>query len=85
MPHFEVEKKLIPIFEVILKESDVSETENLSFDDELLRDVEVVLLWAPQPSIDLVVPNSNNVERFLSITRIIMKTHRKLMDPWSLE
>ena len=82
------EKKLVSIFKVVPKESDAEETEKLSFEDELLRDVErsksLGTATEYRPTYH-VSPTSNIVERLFSITGIIMRPHRRQMDPWSLE
>ena len=84
------EKKLVSVFKVIPKESAAEETdENLSYEDELLRDVERSNKQAGATneyrSTYHVSPTSNIVERLFSVAGIIMRPHRRQMDPWSLE
>ena len=82
------EKKLVSIFKVISKESVTEGNENLSFEDEILRDVERSKnagIISEYKSTYHVSPTSNIVERLFSITGIIMRPHRRHMDPWSLE
>ena len=72
------EKKLVSIFKVIPKETGTETDENLSFEDEILRDVERSRL---QIYSYYVSPTSNIVERLFSIMGIIMRPHRRHMDP----
>lgn len=62
--------------------------ENLSYEDELLRDVErskQAGATNEYRSTYHVSPTSNIVERLFSVAGIIMRPHRRQMDPWSLE
>ena len=83
------EKKLVSVFKVIPKESAAEETdENLSYEDELLRDVErskQAGATNEYRSTYHVSPTSNIVERLFSVAGIIMRPQRRQMDPWSLE
>ena len=62
--------------------------ENLSYEDELLRDVErskQAGATNEYRSTYNVSSTSNIVERLFSVAGIIMRPHRRQMDPWSLE
>ena len=62
--------------------------ENLSYEDELLRYVELSKQAGATNeyrSTYHVSPTSNIVERLFSVAGIIMRPHRRQMNPWSLE
>ena len=84
------EKKIVSIFKEIPNEHTTSEIEqsNLSFEEEILRDVERSKnagISNEYRSTFHVSPTSNIVECLFSITGIIMRPHLRYMDPWSLE
>ena len=81
--------KVVSIYKVIPRESAATETEEgcLSFEEEVLRDVELSKNAGitNQYSSTFHVSPASIIERLFSTTDIIMMPHRRHMDPWSLK